>query len=82
MDLRVGEVYFIVLCVDEDLRIPVIQTLIYTGERVRDNGEAFLSFRDLSSQDEESMFSVERQFAEDLLVDRTGLISRLKEYLI
>lgn len=75
--LTVGEVYFIVLFDDADLRIPIVQTLIYCGEKARGNGTKYFSFRELHRDGAETQFGVDPGDASHLLLDRSGLLDKL-----
>jgi hypothetical protein len=74
-----GQVYFTVMFHDEDLQVPVVQTLIFVEERQRDDGSAFLLFRQIPPQGEESKFIVDRKDERKLLLDRSELIDKLKD---
>lgn len=74
-----GNSYFIVMFHDEDLRIPVVQTLIFVKMEKRANGSEFLLFRQIPPQGDESKFVVEKEHAERLLLDQRGLIEKLQK---
>jgi hypothetical protein len=73
-----GQVYFIVMFHDEDLKIPVVQTLIFEKIGKRKNGSEFLLFRQIPPQGAESKFIVEKEHVEQLLLDEKGLVDKLK----
>jgi hypothetical protein len=74
-----GHPYFIVMFHDEDLKIPVVQTLIFSKVGKRDNGTEFLLFRQIPPQGEESKFIVEKEHVERLLLDQNGLMDKLQK---
>ena len=75
----IGKVYFIVLYADEALAIPVVQTLIFLEDRRREDGGAEYRFREIKPHEEESLFTVQEECLDELIVDRIGLIERLGE---
>lgn len=77
--LTPGQMYFIVMFEDEDLKVPLVQTLIFVENRRRDDGSEFFLFRDLSARGEESKFMVDKKDAERLLLDQDGLLTKLKK---
>ena len=48
-DLRKNHSYFMVTYVDEDMLVPIIQTLIYLGRNVTGQHPGFLCFQDAES---------------------------------
>ncbi|MBA3487752.1 MAG: hypothetical protein H0T88_11300 [Lysobacter sp.] len=72
-DLVKGNAYFILLHADEDLKVPVIQTLIFNEKHGRDE----FHFTQIKSDDDGSLFVVKGEHLEELVVDRAGLIERL-----
>lgn len=73
-----GQTYFIVMFHDEDLKTPVVQTLIFEKIGKRENGREFLLFRQIPPQGKESKFIVEEEHVEQLLLDKEGLLGKLK----
>lgn len=76
-----GNTYFIVMYEDEQLTIPVVQTLVFTEKGKLDDGSPCFFFLELRSGGEKSKFFVHEQNAKDLLLDLPGVIERLKEGL-
>ena len=62
---------------DEDLKIPVVQTLIFEKIGKRKNGSEFLLFRQIPPQGAESKFIVEKEHIDRLLLDEKGLLDKL-----
>lgn len=77
-ELVPGKTYFIVLFHDEDLKVPIVQTLIYDREGRRGNGIECYLFRDVSSHQQEPRFYVDKKDATHLLVDQDGLLDKLR----
>ena len=73
-----GQVYFIVMFHDEDLKIPVVQTLIFDKIGKRENGGEVLLFRQIPPQSDGLKFIVEMEHVEQLLLDENGLLDKLK----
>lgn len=73
-----GHVYFIVMHADESLAVPVVQTLVFLGEGTNQDGGLEFKFREIKPTEESSIFVVQREHADDLVVDRNGLIERLR----
>ena len=74
-----GEVYFIVLFDDEELTIPVIQTLIFQKAEVGENsGEQLYLFQEIKPHDKESTFFVRKDDVDTLVLDHNELIAKLK----
>lgn len=74
-----GRAYFIVMFNDDDLRIPVVQTLIYMEESKRNDGTEIFLFRELRSDGTEPKFFVNTQDVDQLLLDEAGLIEKLRK---
>ena len=73
-----GQVYFIVVFNDEDLKVPLVQTLIFVKDGQRNDGTECHLFRQLSAQDDESDFFVDKKDARDLLLDHDALLVKLR----
>lgn len=71
--------YFIVMFNDEDLCIPVVQTLIFVGESKRSDGTEIFLFREIRSDGTEPRFFVNKQDADQLLLDEAGLVAKLSK---
>lgn len=74
-----GSIYFIVMYEDEDLHIPVIQTLIFVETVVKDDGDVTHFFRDISAPAERQRFHVHEHQVDQLLLDWDGLLSTLND---
>lgn len=74
-----GRTYFIVMFDDEDLRIPVVQTLIFLHEGKRADGSEYYLFREVGKDDEEARFFVNREDAASLLLNETMLLTKLRK---
>jgi hypothetical protein len=48
-DLREGGVYFSVTYADEEMLVPIVQTMVYVGAGLDDDGENSLYFQDVES---------------------------------
>lgn len=77
-DLVKGSAYFILLYADECLSVPVIQTLIFREKCQRGNKAEF-HFMEVKSDNEGSLFVVEGEHLEELVVDLSGLVERLTD---
>jgi hypothetical protein len=75
---RLGQVYFIVMYDDERLAVPVVQTLVYLGEGRSRDGRLEFRFKEIKPTKEPSLFVVDQEHADDLVVDQDGLIERLR----
>jgi len=73
-----GNVYFIVLYMDEALSVPVIQTLIFMEQHKRHDGRAEYRFEEIKPHDESTHFAVQEEDVDQLVVDRFGLMKRLQ----
>lgn len=73
-----GQTYFIVVFNDGDLKVPLVQTLIYVKDGRRGDGSECHLFRELSAHGEESEFFVDKKDAKRLLLDQSGLLAKLK----
>lgn len=73
-----GQPYFIVMFDDENLTVPIVQTLLYVESEKRDDGSEFFLFRELLPSGEESKFFVDQEHADDLVLDQAGLLKKLK----
>jgi len=71
------QVYFIVMHADEKLTVPVVQTLIYIGTQHRSDGGVEYRFQEIKTDDEPSLFVVQEEHVDQLVVDRDGLIDCL-----
>lgn len=76
--LKLGEIYFIVVFDDEDLSIPIIQTLRYIGELSDDSESINVYFSLFGHSDEESTIFVRKDNVPDLVLDRTQLLRFLE----
>jgi len=76
--LVAGQTYFIVVFNDEDLKVPVVQTLVYVEDGRRGDGSEFHLFRELSAQGKESKYVVDKKDAKRMLLDQKGLLAKLK----
>ena len=76
-----GRAYFIVVYNDENLSIPIVQTLIFVKRSVRDNGIKCLRFRELHAQGKETGFYVDEEHADHLVLDHIGLLKYLQASL-
>jgi len=78
--LEKNNVYFIILFSDKDMDIPVIQTLVYQEKKVAEDGSSFLYlFNEIKPHDDESMFFVQEDDIEKLVVDKKGLVEKLSQ---
>lgn len=77
--LAPGQTYFVVVFNDGDLKVPLVQTLIYVKDGRRSDGSECHLFRELSAQGEESEFFVDKKDAKHLLLDQNGLLAKLKK---
>jgi hypothetical protein len=73
-----GQTYFIVVFNDGDLKMPLVQTLIYVKDGRRGDGSECHLFRELSAHGEEAEFFVDKKDAKRLLLDQSGLLAKLK----
>jgi hypothetical protein len=73
-----GHTYFVVMFNDEDLMVPVVQTLVFVEDGRRADGSEFFLFRELSAHGKESKFLVDKKDAKHLVLDQTGLLKKLK----
>jgi hypothetical protein len=48
-ELRESEIYFSVMFADEDMRIPIVETLVFTGNKMGEDGAMLCCFQDLDS---------------------------------
>lgn len=48
-DLKQGETYFIVQFIDDDLRIPLVEPIVFLGRDLRAGDEAVMYFQDAAS---------------------------------
>ncbi len=77
-DLVKGKPYFILLYADEDLGIPVVQTLIFEEKRCLGGGDV-LHFTEIKPRDGDSSFVVKSEHFDELVCDLAGLIDRLSK---
>ena len=68
--------YFVVMFEDEELTVPIVQTLLYLEQGKLDNGTECYFFQDLGRN--EKCF-VRREDADHLVLDGAGLIQKLKD---
>jgi hypothetical protein len=47
--LQEGEVYFSVIFADEDMCIPIVETLVFIGKKTGEDGSVLCSFQDIES---------------------------------
>ena len=76
-----GKAYFIVVYDDENLSVPIVQTLIFVERNVRYNGIKCLRFRERHADGEEKGFFVDEEHADHLVHDLPGLIKQLNACL-
>ncbi len=72
-----GGLYFAVVFHDHECQIPVIQTLIYERRSKDSNGESVYLFKYIPVNDEESLFFVRVDDADQVLYTKERLIDRL-----
>lgn len=73
--------YYIVMFDDPVMRIPIVQTLVFVGEMVRGGGSRFLCLNEIRAGGGKSLFSVEYDQVEEMLLDGPGLVSLLEKYV-
>lgn len=74
-----GNAYFIVTFGDENLTVPIVQTLIFEEQQKRTDGTAYFLFKELRAMEEDSRIFLDEEDASALVLDRKGLIARLKK---
>jgi hypothetical protein len=72
--MKKGEIYFIVMFSDGNLSIPVVQTLEFIETRVRSDGCRYALFRQYNSVEKESLFSVDSDKVDTLVLDKDQLM--------
>jgi hypothetical protein len=77
-NLLPGQTYFIVMFHDEDLKVPLVQTLIFIKDGRRPDGSEFFLFRELTPHGGQSKFVVDKKDAKRVLLDQAGLLRKLK----
>lgn len=73
-----GHVYFIVVFSDENLMVPIVQTLVFVKRGKRDDGSRFFLFRELPPHGEESKLIVDEKQADHLVLDQAELLNKLR----
>lgn len=71
--------YFIVMFADENLEIPIVQTLIFKKEGKRPDGSAYFLFKELHLGGTESDFLVNQEDADHLVLDQQRLLQKLRD---
>jgi hypothetical protein len=74
-----GQTYFIVMFDDENLTIPLVQTLIYRENGRRADGTSYFLFKELHVGGKQSDFFVNEADLDHLVLDRAGLLRKLKD---
>ncbi len=74
-----GQAYFIVLFDDENLTVPLIQTLIYDQYAKRSDGTGCFLFKELHVGGKQSDFFVGETDLDHLVLDRAALLRKLKD---
>lgn len=77
-ELLPGATYFILMYADECLAIPLVQTLVYREQRIREDGSLEFIFREIRPHDHETVFSVRVDDIESLVLDQPELIYQLQ----
>lgn len=72
-----GSVRFILLYEDENLTVPIIQTVIFLEERQDTSGALRYLFKEIGPRNEEHLFEVADEHFDDLVIDRVELSKRL-----
>ncbi len=78
LGLSQGKIYFIVTFFDEELTIPIVQTLKFLEEGKRSNGKKYFLFTQLLPKNE-TKFIVEEDHLAELVVNGAGLLDKLTE---
>ena len=73
-----GEIYFLLLFADTDLRIPIIRTLEFIGDTRRDDGTAAVLFRDLDHDAKSKQLVFAASEAKEVVVNAFELMERLR----
>ncbi|WP_257384917.1 hypothetical protein [Tahibacter caeni] len=76
--LKAGETYFVVMFDDEQLSIPIIQTLRYVGEHLRERDSQRAYFVQLGHAGNETPFFVRKEDVSDLVLDKPQLLRFLE----
>jgi len=74
-----GQIYFIVMFDDENLTVPIVQTLRFVKKGERRNGSKYYLFKQLGCDAKRRDFLVDEKDAEHLVVDHPGLIRELRD---
>lgn len=78
VDIEQGDIRFIVLFEDADLRIPIVQTLRFLHATQSDSGESLLIFMQIHSATKREKFFVRERDFDDLVLDSQGLLDTLQ----
>jgi hypothetical protein len=73
-----GQAYFLVLFEDKNLKIPVIQTLIFKERRAGKEGFEYF-FREIGRESDDALYLVHERDRDELVVDKAGLIALLSD---
>lgn len=79
--LKEGELYFSVQYADEDMRIPVLETLVFAGRNLNHNDPELLYFQDAESYRQGIRYgSDEAEKNASFQVGRHGKVNHIFEY--
>ena len=78
IDIKQGDIRFIVLFEDADLTVPIVQTLRFLQATHSDSGEPLLIFTQIHSATRREKFFVRERDFEELVVDSQGLLGVLQ----
>lgn len=72
-----NQAYFIVVFEDEDLTIPLVQTLLFKEVGMRADGTEYYMFHELHSDGEPTALVLDAEHAKHLVLDRDELLEKL-----
>ncbi|MEA9556753.1 hypothetical protein VC273_12785 [Xanthomonas nasturtii] len=77
-ELEVNKFYYTITFLDNELRIPVIQTLKYLGEKSNSEKESILLFNSIDAMQGEKPVFIAREHVHSLVTDSEGLLEILR----
>ena len=77
--MKAGNIYYIVMYADEQLTVPVVQTLKYQEMKTREDGSTHFLFGRFLADGTTEKFFINEPDLDSLLLDGTGLLQRLRD---
>lgn len=78
--LKEGETYFSVQYADEELLVPIVETLVFAGRNLDDNDPALLYFQDAESYREGIRFGTDGAENARFQLGRDGKLNHIFDY--